>query len=67
MIVSSRAFGKLTFDHLKKMGVVLKKARYFISCPGLKITLGELQTNQIKNRILIGNKKYQSLQQLPLF
>lgn len=33
-IVKGRRYGKLTYDHLKKMGVVLKRAKYFILCDG---------------------------------
>ena len=32
LIVSSRRFNRVTSYHLKKMGVVLKKAKYFITC-----------------------------------
>ncbi|MBR1631760.1 MAG: putative DNA modification/repair radical SAM protein, partial [Paludibacteraceae bacterium] len=32
LIVQSRRFGCLTSAHLKKMGVVMKKAQYFITC-----------------------------------
>jgi putative DNA modification/repair radical SAM protein len=32
LIVSSRRFGRVTSYHLKKMGVVMKKAQYFITC-----------------------------------
>jgi len=38
LIVSSRRFGRVTSYHLKKMGVVMKKAKYFITC-------GELTSN----------------------
>ena len=38
LIVSSRRFNRLTSYHLKKMGVVMKKAKYFITC-------GELTSN----------------------
>ncbi len=34
-IVSSRRFGPVRFDHLPKIGVVLKRARFFITCPGM--------------------------------
>ncbi len=37
-IVVSRRFGRVTSFHLKKMGVVMKKAKYFITC-------GELSEN----------------------
>ncbi|MDR1664363.1 MAG: putative DNA modification/repair radical SAM protein [Clostridiales bacterium] len=33
-ILSARRVGKLDFAHLKKMGVVLKRAKYFITCGG---------------------------------
>ncbi len=33
-ILSSRRFFKISFDDLKKMGVVLKRAKYFITCNG---------------------------------
>ena len=32
LIVASRRFSRLGFDELKKMGVVMKKAQYFITC-----------------------------------
>lgn len=33
-IISARKQGKLDFDGLKRIGVVLKRARYFITCSG---------------------------------
>lgn len=33
-IVTARRYGHLTYDSLKKMGVVLKRAHYFITCYG---------------------------------
>ena len=32
LIVTSRRYGRLNSDHLKQMGVVMKRARYFITC-----------------------------------
>ena len=32
MIVNSRRFNRITSHHLKKMGVVMKKAKFFITC-----------------------------------
>ena len=34
MIVGARRFGPLTFEDLKKMRVVLKRAQYFLTCGG---------------------------------
>jgi predicted DNA-binding helix-hairpin-helix protein len=33
-IVAARRQGALTFENLKKMGVVLKRAQYFVTCGG---------------------------------
>ncbi len=33
-IIEARRYGRLTFENLKKMGVVLKRAHYFILCNG---------------------------------
>lgn len=33
-IVRARRYGLLDFSHIKKMGVVLKRAQYFITCKG---------------------------------
>ncbi|MBR1692715.1 MAG: putative DNA modification/repair radical SAM protein [Lachnospiraceae bacterium] len=33
-IVKARRYGSLTYENLKKMGVVLKRAHYFVTCGG---------------------------------
>lgn len=33
-IIKARRFSKLTFEDLKKIGVVMKRAKYFLSCGG---------------------------------
>ena len=38
LIVNSRRFNRLTSYDLKKMGVVMKKAKYFITCNELSST-----------------------------
>ncbi len=44
LIVASRRHGKLNSDQLKKMGVVLKRAQYFITCNELPTqTINELK------------------------
>lgn len=40
MIIVSRRYGKINGSQLKKMGVVLKKAQYFITCNELPPTDG---------------------------
>jgi predicted DNA-binding helix-hairpin-helix protein len=37
-ILNARRYGKIMPDDLKKFGVVLKRARFFITCNGRKIS-----------------------------
>ncbi len=48
-ILSARRLGTLSFDHLPKMGIVLKRARYFITCQGRFL-------EKIDNEMLIKQK-----------
>ena len=41
LIVNSRRFNHITSYHLKKMGVVMKKAKYFITCGELTSTFSQ--------------------------
>ncbi len=43
LIIASRKYQRLTSDNLKKMGVVMKRAKYFITC-------GELSRSRTKTR-----------------
>lgn len=53
MIVSSRRFSRLGHYELKKMGVVLKKARYFITCRELGTpTVNELTPQRVRGFLL---------------
>jgi len=49
-IVASRRYGTLTASDLKKIGVVMKKAKYFITCRELpmKETVQELKPENVK-------------------
>jgi predicted DNA-binding helix-hairpin-helix protein len=49
LIVNSRRFNRITSYHLKKMGVVMKKAKYFITCGELTSTIHQplLTINEI--------------------
>lgn len=51
-IVQARRFGKLNWDHLKKMGIALNRARYFITCNSPQMELKEYQPMQIRQFIL---------------
>ena len=53
-IVKSRKFAWLGFEDLKKMGVVLKRAKYFILCKGRYYGQVDLDQTKIRN-ILAGS------------
>jgi putative DNA modification/repair radical SAM protein len=49
LIVQSRRYGRLTSEQLRKMGVVLKRAKYFITCNELAYpTINELRPEGLK-------------------
>ena len=49
LIVSSRRYGRLNSEHLKKMGVVMKRARYFITCQELtSFTINETRPEYLR-------------------
>lgn len=69
LIVSSRRYGKITGSALKKMGVVMKKAQYFITCNELAYnTVHEIRPENLR-QILIPkrSKKMPDMNQLTLF
>lgn len=63
-IMSARRYGKVTFPMLKKMGVVLKRAQFFITCDGQmlyripieeKFILSQLtDLEKVNNRKILG-------------
>lgn len=55
-IIASRKFGPLTFDDLKALGVVLKRARYFITCGGKYCGLGDMEPKLLRNQLLLTDK-----------
>ena len=58
MIVMSRRFSRIGFYELKQMGVVMKKARYFITCHELpEKTIHELGSQGVRRLLLPKPKK----------
>lgn len=55
-IVAARRFGNLTFEDLKKIGVVLKRALYFITCNGRKMYPTKLEENYIVQNLTYQNR-----------
>lgn len=54
-ILAGRKFGKLTWDHLAKMGVAINRAKYFITCSGLATAVKDLAEDKIKQLIIAGS------------
>ncbi len=67
-IIKNRVFHSLDFEDLKKMGVVLKRAKYFITCNGKTFEryLIDLPPEKIKQK-LIDKNSLQRPQQLSFF
>ncbi len=69
-ILSARRFRKLNWDHLKKIGVALNRAKYFIVCDSRNWERRDLDADRIKGLILqnsTGKFRSQYSQQLSLF
>lgn len=73
-IVKARKTSLLTFDDLKKMGVVLKRALYFITCKGKMMYPIKIEENYITNQLVSIKEKLPlgigdqiTFQQLSLF
>lgn len=57
-ICQARKFGRLNFDHLKKIGISLERAKYFIVCDN-EFERADLLPAQVKQRILaMSTSKY---------
>jgi len=67
MIVVSRRYGRLGASQIKKMGVVLKKAQYFITCHELPFrTIHELKPEHIREILSRKPGKQEDPRQLKL-
>lgn len=59
-IVEARRFATLTWDHLKKIGISLNRARFFIACKGNESLRKDLSIAQLRQQMLrIQHSKYQ--------
>lgn len=69
-IVAARRFAPLTLDHLHKFGVVLKRAKFFLTCRGQALDSREYDEQSLRRQILFGLGAVRSAlvtQQLDLF
>lgn len=70
LILSARRFSKLNSLHLQKMGVVMKRARYFITCHELPSpTIQEITPLRLRTQLMQSerNKQLSDAVQLTLF
>ena len=59
-IIAARKFSKLTWDHLKKFGIAVNRARNFVTCQSDHFSIKDWMPSQIKEKILqSGTSKYQ--------
>ena len=62
-IMSSRRIGPLHFDDLKKLGIVLKRAQYFITCNTKYY--GQVDLDETKIRNILVPSHHLALESLP--
>ena len=56
-IVNTRRYARLDFDTLKKIGVVLKRAHYFITCNGKMMYNTPIEEKYITRQLVDDNRK----------
>lgn len=54
-IIQARRFSKLTGQHLKRIGVVMKRAQYFITNNELPAAFHDLPVETLRNQIIAGD------------
>lgn len=62
-IISTRKYVKLDYETLKKIGVVLKRAKYFVTCNGKYYT----NASNYNKKIIYKELGYDNIKQLSLF
>jgi putative DNA modification/repair radical SAM protein len=69
-IVAARRFAQLSYEDLKKLGVVLKRARYFLTCKGKYYGETSINEERIRYQLALGDpvkKDFLGGEQLSLF
>lgn len=56
-IVTARKMASLTFDHLKKLGIVLRRAVYFITCSGKYMTGVKFEPGFIYHNLIADTRR----------
>lgn len=60
-ILQSRRFAPVTYEDLRKMGVVLKRAQYFLTCQGRYYGEIDMDSDKIRNRMLFFDPKAKNI------
>jgi putative DNA modification/repair radical SAM protein len=67
LIIASRRFGKLDMYQLKKIGVIIKRAQYFITCRDpLRRTINEIKPEYLKKILVSKNNNTKASNQISL-
>jgi len=66
-IISARRFTSIDFYDLKKLGIVLKRAQYFITCKGKYYGIKSMDSELIRSQLVDGTPIGKGYQQLSLF
>lgn len=66
-IIQARRFSSIDFYDLKKLGIVLKRAQYFITCKGKYYGVKSMDSQIIRNQLVEGPQLGKNYQQLSLF
>jgi len=64
-IVAARRFSLITQEGLKKIGVVIKRAKYFIICSGRSYEKPDQSSTVIRQRLLLGEGSEAAVSALP--
>jgi putative DNA modification/repair radical SAM protein len=60
-IYNARKFRKLNWDHLKKLGIAVNRARYFIVCDSPDFERRDLKPAELRQKIIsLSNSKYEA-------
>ncbi len=69
-IITARRSSNLNYEDLKKIGVVLKRAKYFITCKGKFYGIKDMREDTVKRSLIMGNIKRKNIndgEQLTIF
>ncbi|MBW6496790.1 MAG: putative DNA modification/repair radical SAM protein [Bacteroidales bacterium] len=57
LIIANRRFGSITFTHLKRMGVALNRAKYFIRCRELPMQVSDINPMYLRRKLAPAKQK----------